>query len=550
MKKITSILILGLIVLLGLNLQLKRVRYNVVLITIDTARVDKFGIYGSDVKTPNFDSLARKSILFLNHHTPINFTSPSHTTILSGLYPKNHGVYDNFTKVHQSIPTLDIILQKEGYRTGAFVTASFLKLMGVGNSFGEYFSSDDKNSLAVEKSIQWMRSQKESPFFMWLHIYAPHWPYEPPEKYKKLYENRFNDKWIIPGFKLNNPDIIDEVLNFNEYISNYEGEISYTDFLIGKVLSELSEKEQFSKSIIIITADHGESLGEHEIYGNHNGLFNEVSQIPLLIYIPGVGSKKIKDVTSNIDLVPTVLDILKIPLNKLPVFDGISLKSIIFENKKLSRENIFLEESYYLSKGIIENQHKLIYRWKHVNNFLPHDETNLNKLKIIIKSPENGTVLDYYKSKGLLVFRAGENQKFPANQKFRFQIETGAWSFTTLPVSNYLYKHYLSLSTWNGLAKTDLYARVIPENNKDRVEKSDFISFRLAPVEKDYYELYNLKNDTKEENNLFLKKKELSNRLIEKVKNWEGERIYFNKVEKGKSSEIELDRMRALGYLQ
>lgn len=549
MKKITFVLIIGLIILIFLNQKDKGVKYNVVLITLDTTRVDKFGVYGSDVKTPNFDSLSNQSILFLNHYTPINCTIPSHTTIFSGLYPKNHGVYDHNTKVPKEIPTLDTILQKEGYKTGAFVTAKPLKKMGVGRSFEVYFATDNGNELIVKENIKWLKSTNGKPFFMWLHIFAPHIPYWPPEEYKNLYKNRFKDKLFISGDKMN-PVAIDETWDLNEYIANYEGEISYTDFLVGKVLSELKKTKQFSKSIIIITADHGESLGEHEIYNDHQGLYNEMTKIPLLIYVPEIASKKIQDITSNIDIAPTILDLLNIPQNKWPLFEGISLKSIILKNNKLTRNNIFFEECLNLSKGILENQYKFIYRWEHVNNLsYPKEESNTNKVKLSIKHPIANTIFNYADSEGKLFFQVDDNIHFPENQKFRFHVVVGDWEHTTLPVSN-RWMRFLSFSTWNGLSKKDIYVRAIPENNKHKLEKSDFIHFKLSPVEKDYYELYNLENDSNELINLFSEKKELSNKLMEMIKNWEGKRIYSFEKEKGKSSIEELDQLRALGYLQ
>ncbi len=196
---------------------------NIVLITIDTLRSDRVSSYGSDlVDTPNIDSFASDGVLFSNAASTVPFTLPAHSSILTGLYPPGHGVRENVGyTLDDSIPTLAEVLSEGGWNTAGFVSAFVLdRRWGIGRGFDHYFDDfdlaefDTANLSSVQRSgdvtigeaVRWIDGRpQDAPFFLWLHLYDPHDPYTPPEPFKSMYPNR-----------------------------PYEGEVAYTDSLIGE----------------------------------------------------------------------------------------------------------------------------------------------------------------------------------------------------------------------------------------------------------------------------------------------------------------------------
>jgi len=323
-------------------------RLNVLLITIDTLRADRLSCYNSEhVKTPNIDFLAAKSTLFTRAfaHTPM--TLPSHANILLGTTPVHHGVHDNMNfRVKDEYLTLAEHLKKEGYSTGAFVGAFPLdSIFGLSQGFDIY---DDDLGLAsggkrvlerpaeivIEKALQYL-GQASSPWFLWIHCFDPHDPYKPPEPFKTEYKT-----------------------------SPYDGEVAYVDFALKKLIDHLESRELFDKTVIVLTGDHGESLGEHGEKTHGFLTYNPAIWIPLFIYVPGTKPRIINQNVSHIDLFPTICDALKIA--KPSFLQGDSL--IPFqENNKLGKRTIYFESlsPYYNMgwapiRGVIQGKSKFV----------------------------------------------------------------------------------------------------------------------------------------------------------------------------------------------
>lgn len=287
-------------------------RPNVLLITIDTLRADRLGVYGySRIETPNIDKLASESMVFERTVSPVPLTLPSHASILTGVYPLYHGVRDNagFVLSPQQV-TLAEILKQQGYSTGAFVGSFVLdSRFGLDQGFDTYYSDFELTGLdtiapgliqrpageVAEKAIEWITTQesRKQPFFCWAHFYDPHAPYEPPEPFATRYSR-----------------------------SLYDGEIAYVDKVIGDVLDSLRRKGLYEKTVIIVTSDHGESLGEH-IEKTHGYFVYESTQFVPLIwkssgerYEPG----RAAGIVQLIDVAPTILQQLGIRV--APVMQG------------------------------------------------------------------------------------------------------------------------------------------------------------------------------------------------------------------------------------
>jgi choline-sulfatase len=285
---------------------------NVLLITVDTLRADHLGVYGyKRGATPNIDHLARDGTRFewAIAHAPL--TLPSHASILTGTLPPFHGVRNNgFRFPDSGPPALAEVLKKAGYRTGAFVGAFPLdSRFGLGRGFEVYDDlygtrnasrdltfverkADDVNA----KALAWIGSRRNERFFAWVHYFDPHAPYEPPPPYAAAYRGH-----------------------------EYDGEIAYTDAAIGRLLGRLGDWGLTDRTLIVLTADHGESLGEHEEATHGIFVYDATLRVPLIFTRAGSvpAGKIVSGSVGSIDIVPTILGVLGI--SPPPTVQGVSL---------------------------------------------------------------------------------------------------------------------------------------------------------------------------------------------------------------------------------
>ena len=249
-------------------------RPNVILITIDTLRADHVGCYGSQaVKTPTLDGLAHDGVLFERAISQVPLTWPSHAVILTGTYPFQNGVQD-FTgqPLAPQFRSVAQAFKQAGYATGAVVSAFVLdRSWGLGRGFDFYddaFSAetfqkkdiglvDRRAEESVTHALAWLKKTPRRPFFLWLHLYDPHNPYDPPEPYSTEYKDHL-----------------------------YDGEIAYADHELGKLIAWLKQSKLYDSSLIVATSDHGESLGEHGEDEHGFFLYNATVHVPLIVKPP------------------------------------------------------------------------------------------------------------------------------------------------------------------------------------------------------------------------------------------------------------------------
>ena len=329
------------------NSNKKGERFNLLLITIDTLRADRVSCYNSSyVKTPNIDGLAKKGILFTRCFAHNSLTLPSHANILLGTTPLFHGIHDNVNfVVKDEFLTLAEHLKGYGYSTGAFVSSTTLdSRYGLEQGFDVYddefkpkgslkFERAERRADSVINNAQDWLGQQKSPWFLWVHLFDPHFPYEPPDPFRIPYDK--------------NP---------------YEGEVAYVDFILGKLFDFLTKSGSYENTLIVFTSDHGESLGQHGEKTHGILAYNSIIWIPLILYIPGVQSGKINQNTSHVDIFPTVCDYLNV--DKPDFLQGISTLPAI-KGEKLPQRKIYFESlmPYYSLgsaplRGYIENNIK------------------------------------------------------------------------------------------------------------------------------------------------------------------------------------------------
>lgn len=297
--------------------------WNVLLVTFDTTRADRIGCYGNErIQTPTLDALAASGIRYASNMSAVPITAPSHSTILTGRYPIAHGVRDNglFVLGDEQL-TLAEILRDRGYATaaavGAFpVTAQFGLNQGFSlfddhltGAFEDYLGRrvvakdrlffDERRAAQVNEAVMpWIEAHAEEPFFTWVHYFDPHQPFEPPPPFDQLYADDL-----------------------------YNGEIAYADSRLGLLLEFLDELGVLDRTLVVMTADHGEGRGEHNEETHAVLAYGSTLHVPL-IFRPPPGTAPegvvVEDRVGTVDIVPTILDFLGI---EAP--DGIQGRSLV-----------------------------------------------------------------------------------------------------------------------------------------------------------------------------------------------------------------------------
>jgi arylsulfatase A-like enzyme/Flp pilus assembly protein TadD len=279
---------------------------NILLITLDTTRADRMGFLGSKRGlTPSLDELARQSIVFTRTYAQVPLTTPSHAALLTGTYPRFNGVEVLRDPLRRDLPFIPDILQQSGYRTAAFVGSMILDpssgapgfergfdvydagfhLAGPGED--RYHSVERRAEVTANRALQWLGHNEQQPFFLWLHFYDPHDPYDPPPPFRQRYAN-----------------------------APYDGEIAYTDSVVGVVMEKLKALGLFENCLIVIAADHGEAFGEHGERRHGLLLYDETIHVPFVLKLPREqdGGSVVTNRVALADVAPTMLESVDVPV--------------------------------------------------------------------------------------------------------------------------------------------------------------------------------------------------------------------------------------------
>ena len=291
-------------------------RPSVLLITVDTLRADHLGAYG-EAATPALDRLARQGMVFERAATPMPLTRPAHFSILTSLYPREHGVLNNALALPDSATTLAEIFRAEGYRTGGFVAVALLSPeSGAAQGFDEFGAPQGAKQRAgeavVAEALDFIAAKGE-PFFLWVHLFDPHLPYGPPEKYRDERASPLSAtlpevSWrkLRDIAERNAGDIPREVLDHAKAL--YRGEVSYVDHWTGELLEAFDRATDPDRSIVVFTADHGECFEDGIFFEHADCLHEGALRIPLIIrhadFAPG---QRASAQVSSIDVAPSIL---------------------------------------------------------------------------------------------------------------------------------------------------------------------------------------------------------------------------------------------------
>lgn len=359
---------------------------NLILISVDTLRSDHLGSYGYRRNTtPAIDQLAKKGVLFKHAISQAPYTMSSHMSILTSLYPSFH----NINRLRESLfdskhTTLTEILYNEGFQTWAIVgggQVSYNYGFAEGfENFTEYTYKQDLEDKLAE-TVDFLEREKGSRFFIFFHTFRPHAPYLPQPPYDTMFDPDYKgevDGQFVTLNAINNGSLSVSPRDIEHIISLYDGEIRQTDDALGKFFEYLEKKGLASNTLIVFTSDHGEEFGEHGRVGIHSHtLFDELLRVPLIMKFPGVlpAGKVIEQQVQSVDILPTILDLLKIPISPHPEFQGISLVDQIFDRSSEPPRTAFSERlavDDIILRSMRTQEDKFIYeedRKQKTNNF-------------------------------------------------------------------------------------------------------------------------------------------------------------------------------------
>jgi arylsulfatase A-like enzyme len=386
---------LGLAVLVALFLCVgcaeDKPRLNLVLIGVDTLRPDRLGCYGYERGTsPNIDEFAGRGVLFENVVAPSPWTLPSFATVFTSLYPTQHGANGQRAALRANLPTLASIVKANGYATGAIINAPFLKgNYGVNRGFDFYYMTPPEGRGAdgtTRDALEWIDANKGGPFFMFVHYFDPHLPYEPPPPYDTVFDPDYTGSVKSPYNPLGLAQYRDRDFQKMESLSEadwehirslYDGEIAFTDEAIGDLIKGLRERGLTANTLIVFLADHGEEFFEHHGFEHGHSLYDEVIKVPMVFSLPGVlpEDSRVSRQVRLLDVAPTILDILAISpwtelegTSLLPLMTGVGGEPSV--RTRLLPPEIALSEALLYGK---EQKSLRAYPWKIIYN-MPKDE--------------------------------------------------------------------------------------------------------------------------------------------------------------------------------
>jgi arylsulfatase A-like enzyme len=329
---------------------------NILLVSIDTLRPDHLGCYGYHRNTsPNIDKLALEGILFKNHISSTSWTLPAHAALFTSLSDSVHGCFETNKKLPNSLKTIAEVFKEAGYCTAGFFSGPYLHpAFGLSQGFEHYENCTSYSKSIDKKPVEdwaldtgimikshrditnpivftafkgWLENNRDSKFFMFVHMWDPHFDFIPPAPYDGMFDKDYSGSLTGHNFFFN-PSINEEMLDcdLQHLIALYDGEIAWTDHHIGKIVGCLKEYGLLDKTVIVITSDHGTEFFEHGNKGHRKTLFDEVIRIPLVIRYPSrlPEGVRIDKQTRIIDVAPTLVE-----LAGLPYWDSIMGNSLV-----------------------------------------------------------------------------------------------------------------------------------------------------------------------------------------------------------------------------
>ena len=422
---------------------------NLIIAILDAVNPDFMSCYGFDEKTtPYIDTLAEEGIVFTKAFAQASWTLPSTVSLFTSLHPLSHKVWSRERRLDDKAFTLAEALKEKGFKTcGLSANASASSVYNLFQGIDEEIAlfDWDKDRLRsrkrlkviwaedfVEPAREWIYRNKQEQFFMYIHFLQPHTPYNPPPSFldeaAHTYNGPLKGKEPLMPRKLNLDELSEADIEY--LIANYKGNLRYADYYLGEIVDILKDHNIFENTILVITADHGESFLEHGVFGHSHNLFDEEIRIPLILRFPkkfGLSGKKTTALVQSMDLMPTFLEVYG-QEKRNQNLEGKSLWPLILGSQEWGHRCIlgslskpFVEEETR-SDMLRDGKHKIIITKKDIQFFdLEADPGEMNN--IYLQSP----IISNYYNQQLLKMRKelleGEDLamkgKFIINKKTR-----------------------------------------------------------------------------------------------------------------------------------
>jgi len=364
MRRILYILAVSVVLLVGACQSLSRHKQaNILLICIDTTRADRFGRFdGTAPVTPNLDRLADEAVVFDQAIAAASWTKPSVPSLLTGLYPSQHGVLDTgragVDVLPDEVETLAEILSRKGYDTAAFVENVHLqkRYSHLDQGFSVYRQDVGDAAAIVDSFLDWLEGREQGPFFAYLHFLDPHLPYTPStplpgqdvgyhDRLRLLQWNMHGQRWglLRESVKRGHLEVsADELASLQRM---YDAEVHAVDGTLGRLFELLKARGIFDESLIAVTADHGEGFLEHGRLDHGYGLYDELLRIPLMMRFPGAsfGGHRVAAQVGQVDVAPTLLDYVGLTA---PQAGGVSLLPLLENPGQVGERALISEEKH------------------------------------------------------------------------------------------------------------------------------------------------------------------------------------------------------------
>jgi arylsulfatase A-like enzyme len=358
--------------------------YNVILISIDSLRADRMGLYGHDRDTsPAMSQLAAGGTYFESMRATTSWTLPSHMSILTGRSLLGHGVVSDDRRLTDDVPTLAESFSMAGYNTGAVVSAPYVESRyGFGRGFDEYddttiaFATNNASYKSVtapkvnETAEAWIAGRTENPFFLFLHYWDVHYDFAPGPPYDTMFDPDYEGDVDGTDFYFNRAVHVDmDQRDLDHVLALYDGEIRLVDDHIAKLRAALARMGVAERTIIVVVSDHGEEFFEHGRKGHHRTLYEEVLHVPLIVYVPNmdmaVGS--IADSASTIDIMPTLLGLTG--LDQPAGLEGVDFTDVMTGVGRAPERTVYGElyrkGSLIVEVAAINESSKIIHHFNH-----------------------------------------------------------------------------------------------------------------------------------------------------------------------------------------
>jgi arylsulfatase A-like enzyme len=311
---------------------------NVILIIVDDLRADHLGYTDHTRPTsPNIDALARCSLVFRNAYSASSWTRSAVASLLTSTYPTEHLITKERRQslLAEELLTIQELLGTHGFQTAAFYSSPHFRY-GLDRGFDHVFYEGPKSAdILYDRTLEWLDANQQERFFLLVHNIDPHSPFYFHEDFafspqrsqyreiEPLFPDKVNNKKNMCRHRENVVRLEKEALT--EMKANYDGEIAFTDFHIGRLLRYLEKKGLSKSTAVVLTSDHGEEFLDHGGYWHGCTLYNELLQVPLIFHLPGSGSGEYAEAVSTIDILPTLIDALGVPTPESYRFSGQSL---------------------------------------------------------------------------------------------------------------------------------------------------------------------------------------------------------------------------------